>query len=66
MRIYAVIIAVRVHTKTPPLQKVLKAIKIFHFAFGFAISQGGIAARTKTLMQGSKEKEQKNNNCEVS
>ena len=50
MRIHAVINAVQVHTKIPSLLKVLKAIKIFPFALGFAMSQGGIAAQTKTLV----------------
>ena len=40
------------HSKKKPI----KTIKIFLYALGFAISQGGIAARTLTLMQGSEEK----------
>ena len=37
-------------------KKLLKINKIFFYALGFAISQGGIAAHTLTLMQGSEEK----------
>ena len=33
--------------------------QLFLFALQFTISQAGIAARTLTLMQGSKEKEKK-------
>ena len=41
-------------------KKTFKDLKIFLYALGFTISQGGIAAPTLTLMQGSEEKKKEN------
>ena len=61
MRIHTVINAVRVHTTVKHLRakKRLKTIKIFLYALGLAIFQGGIAAQTLNLMQGSERKKKK-------
>ena len=66
MRIHTVINAVRVHTTVKHLRakKRLKTIKIFLYALGLAIFQGGIAAQTLNLMQGSERKKKKKTHSE--